>query len=139
MVYCRYGFNKMLKTKKTYEKWISALIRFIFPDSSITMKLLGFINDTYKVDSIENMTRQKRGTSSTKFNNTGFEQNMLEGKNWQELLNDSQFKDQLIEITKEYVLELGTRILPRSTPFVTTSREKEYFISPTENQVITRF
>ena len=139
MVYCRYGFNKMLKTKKTYEKWISALIRFIFPDSSITMKLLGFINDTYKVDSIENMTRQKRGTSSTKFNNTGFEQNMLEGKNWQELLNDSQFKDQLIEITKEYVLEFGTRILPRSTPFVTTSREKEYFISPTENQVITRF
>ena len=139
MVYCRYGFNKMLKTKKTYEKWISALIRFIFPDSSITMKLLGFINDTYKVDSIKNMTRQKRGTSSTKFNNTGFEQNMLEGKNWQELLNDSQFKDQLIEITKEYVLEFGTRILPRSTPFVTTSREKEYFISPTENQVITRF
>ena len=129
----------MLKTKKTYEKWILALIRSIFPESSITMKLLGFINDKYNVDGIKNTRRQKRGTSSTKFNNTGFEQNMLEGKNWQELLNDSQFKDQLIEITKEYVLEFGTRILPRSTPFVTTSREKEYFISPTENQVITRF
>ena len=58
-----------------------------FPDSSTTMKLLGFINDTYKVDSIENMTRQKQGTSCIKFNNTGFEQNMPEGKNWKELLN----------------------------------------------------
>ena len=56
---------------------------------------------------------------------------MLEGKNWQEFLNDSQFKDQLIKIMKEYVLEFGTGILPRSTPFITTSREKEYFISPT--------
>ena len=86
MGYCRYGFNKVLKTKKTYEKWISALIRFIFHihiDSSITMKLLGVINDKYNVDSIKNTRRQKRGTSSTKFNNTGFEQKMLEGKNWQ--------------------------------------------------------
>ena len=29
------------------------------------MKRLGFFNDTYRVDSIKNMTRQKRGTSST--------------------------------------------------------------------------
>ena len=110
-----------------------------FPDSSITMKLLGFINDTYKVDSIENMRRQKRGISSTKLNNTGFEQNMPEGKNWQELLNDSQYKDQLIEMMKQYVLEFGSEILPRSTPFIVTSTEKEYFISPTGNQVITWF
>ena len=67
----------MLKPKKTYKEWISALIRFIFPDSSITMKLLGVINGSYKVDSVKNMTRQKRGTSSTKFNIKGFEQNML--------------------------------------------------------------
>ena len=81
------------------------------------------------------MARQKGGTSS----NTGFEQNMLEGKNWLEFLNDSQFKDQLIKIMKEYVLEFGTGIFPRSTPFITTSREKEYFISPTGNQVIIQF
>ena len=103
------------------------------------MKLLGFINDTYKVGSIENMTRQKRGTSSTKFSNTGFEQNMSEGKNWQELLNDNQYKDQLIEMMKQYVLEFGFRILPGSTRFIVTSIKKEYFISPTENQVITWF
>ena len=31
---------------------------------------MGFINDTYKVDGIKNMTKQKRGTSSIKFNIT---------------------------------------------------------------------
>ena len=74
-----------------------------------------------------------------KFNNTGFEQNMPEGKNWQELLNDSQYKDQLIEMMKQYMLEFGSGILPRSAPFIVTSIENEYFISPTGNQAITWF
>ena len=59
----------MIETKKTYKKQILALIRFVFPDSSIIMKLLGFINDKYHVDSIKIMARQKGGTSS----NTSFE------------------------------------------------------------------
>ena len=37
---------------------------------------------------------------------------------------------------KQYVLEFGSGILPRSIPFAITSREKEYFISPAGNQVI---
>ena len=57
------------------------------------MKLLGFLNATYKVDSIKNMTRQKRGIFSTNFNITGFEQNMRQGKTWQGLLNDNKYKD----------------------------------------------
>ena len=57
------------------------MIRFIFPDSAIIMKLLGFINDMYQIDSIKNMTRQKRFTVSTKFNITGSEQNMLQDNN----------------------------------------------------------
>ena len=57
------------------------------------MKLLGFINDMYQVDSIKNMTRQKRFTVSTKFNITGSEQNMLQDNNWEGLLNDSEYKD----------------------------------------------
>ena len=85
------------------------------------MKLLGFINHTYKVDSIKNMTRQKRGTSSLI---TGFEQNMSQVNNRQELLNGSEYKDQLIEMTKQYVLKFGSGILPRSPPFVINSREK---------------
>ena len=52
------------------------------------MKLLGFINGTYKIDFIKNMTKQKRGTTSTKFNITGFEQNMPQSNKWQEFLND---------------------------------------------------
>ena len=103
------------------------------------MKLLGFINDTYKVGSIKNMTRKKRVTSSTKFNITGFGQNMPQGNNWQEPLNDSEYKDQLLEMIKRYVLEFGSGILPRSTPFIITSKEKEYFISPAGNRVITWF
>ena len=64
------------------------------PDSSITAKLFGFINGTYKVHSIKNMTRQKQGTFSTKFKITDFEQIMPQINNWQELLNDSEYKDQ---------------------------------------------
>ena len=100
------------------------------------MKLLEFIKDTYKVDSIKNMTRQERGTSFTKFNITGFEQNMPQGDTWQEYLNDNGYKDQLIEMTKQYVLKLASGILPRSIPFIITSRENDYFISQAGNKVM---
>ena len=99
------------------------------------MKLLGFINDTYKADSITNMTRQKRRTSSTNFSIASFEQNMPQGNNWQKLLNNSEYKDQLIEMAKPYVLEFGSGILPKS-PFIITSREKQYFTLPAGNHVI---
>ena len=36
----------------------------------------------------------------------------------------------------QYVLEFGSEILRRSIPFIITSREKEYFVSPAENQVL---
>ena len=39
-------------------------------------------------------------------------------------------------MTKQYVLEFGSGILPRSPPFIITSREKEYFTSTAENHVI---
>ena len=71
------------------------------------------------------MTRQKRGTASAKFHSAGFEQNMPQDNNWQDLLKDGEYKDQLIKIMKQYVLELGSGILPRCTPFIITSREKE--------------
>ena len=76
-------FHEKKLIKKTYKEWVSALTRFIIRDSSVTMKLLRFINDTCKVDFIKNITRQKRRTSSTKFNITGFEQNMRQSNNWQ--------------------------------------------------------
>ena len=99
-------------------------IWFMFPDSSIIMKLLVFISDAYKVDSIKNMTRQKQGFSPIKFNITSSEQIMLQGNNWQELLNDSEEKDQLIQMIKQYVPELCSGILPRSNPFNITSGKK---------------
>ena len=110
------------------------IIRSIFPDSFITMKLLRFINYTYKIDSIKNMARQKRGTSSAKVNITGFEQNMPQGNNWQEFLKDSEYKDPLIEMMRQYVLEFVSGVLPRSSPFTIASRENEYSISPAENR-----
>ena len=110
------------------------IIRSIFPDSFITMKLLRFINYTYKIDSIKNMARQKRGTSSAKVNITGFEQNMPQGNNWQEFLKDSEYKDPLIEMMRQYVLEFVSGVLPRSSPFIIASRENEYSISPAENR-----
>ena len=36
---------------------------------------------------------------------------------------------------KQCVLEFGSGILPRSTPFIITSRENEYSILSAENQV----
>ena len=110
------------------------IIRSIFPDSFITMKLLRFINYTYKIDSIKNMARQKRGTSPAKVNITGFEQNMPQGNNWQEFLKDSEYKDPLIEMMRQYVLEFVSGVLPRSSPFIIASRENEYSISPAENR-----
>ena len=80
------------------------------------------------------MARQKRGTSSAKVNITGFEQNMPQGNNWQEFLKDSEYKDPLIEMMRQYVLEFVSGVLPRSSPFTIASRENEYSISPAENR-----
>ena len=38
---------------------------------------------------------------------------MPQGNNWQELLNGCEYKDQLIEMIKQYVLEFGSGILAR--------------------------
>ena len=40
---------------------------------------------------------------------------------------------------KQYVLEFGSRILPRSIPSIITSIEKDYFILPAGNEVISVF
>ena len=49
---------------------------------------------------------------------------MLPGNNLQELLDDNQYKDQLIKMIKHYVQEFGSGILPRSTPFIITSGDQ---------------
>ena len=85
---------------------------------------MGFINGTYKVDFIKNMTKQKRDTSFTKFSITGFKQNMPQSNNWQELLNDSEYLNQLIEMIKQYLLEFGSGTLSRST-FLLLLQEKK--------------
>ena len=118
-------FIRCLKAKKSYKAWISTLIRF-----------MGLVNDTCKVDSIKSMTRQNPGTSSNKFDITGFEQNIPRGNTWQELLSVTEYKDRFIKLIKQHVLGFGSRILPRSISFIITSREKEYFISPAGNQII---
>ena len=41
-----------------------------------------------------------------------------------------------METIKQYVPELGSGIPSRSTNFIITSRDNEYFISPAGNQVI---
>ena len=60
--------------------------------------------DKIKVDSIKNIARQKRGISSTKFNITDFQKNIPQCKNWNEFLNESEYKDHLIEMIKLFVL-----------------------------------
>ena len=124
------GLIRCLKPKKDYKEWISALIGLIFPDCSITMKLLGFINDTYKVGSIKNIPRQKRSTSSTKFEIAGFEKNMPQGNTWQELLNVSEYKGQLIQIIKQNVLEFVYGISPRFISLIITSIKKNALFCP---------
>ena len=61
---------------------------------------------------------------------------MPQGNTWQELLNTSKYKDQFIDMIKQYVLQFSSGILPRSIPFIMTSRKKENFILPARNQVI---
>ena len=64
---------------------------------------------------------------------------MPQGNNWKELLNDSEYKDQMIEMIKQCVLELTSEILPRSTAFIIASGEDEYFILPAGNEDISGF
>ena len=61
---------------------------------------------------------------------------MPQGNNWKELLNDSEYKDQTIEMIKKYLLALTSEILPRSTAFIIASGENEYFILPARNEDI---
>ena len=51
-------------------------------------------------------------------------------------MDDREYPYQLFEKIKQYVLEFGSIIVPRSFPFIIISREKECFVSPAGNQVI---
>ena len=57
-----------------------------------------------------------------------FEHKMPQENTWQELLNVSEYKDQLIQMIKQYALEFGSGILPRTVPFNIISREKNILI-----------
>ena len=57
-----------------------------------------------------------------------FEHKMPQENTWQELLNVSEYKDQLIQMIKQYELEFGSGILPRTVPFNIISREKNILI-----------
>ena len=61
---------------------------------------------------------------------------MPQGNTWEELLNNIEYKDQLIEMIKQYVLEFGIRKFSKSIPFIVTLREKDYFTSLAGNKVI---
>jgi len=43
---------RCVKPRKTYREWISALIKYVYPHSSIPIHMIGFIKDTYIVNSI---------------------------------------------------------------------------------------
>ena len=62
---------------------------------------------------------------------------MSQDNNLQELLNNSEYEDQLIEMTKQYVLEFFPGI-QSSPPFVITSTEKCFTLSE-GNHVISGF
>lgn len=93
----------------------------------ITMKLLGLINDTYKLYYI--ILRQKRGTSSTMINITGFEQNMPQGNTRQQLLNNNECQDQLIKMIKQYVLELEFHNFSKIYSFYYYFNRKRFILS----------
>ena len=50
---------------------------------------------------------------------------------------ERQWIQRSIDRNDKTVLEFGSRILPRYIPFIITSREKNYFVSPAGNKVIT--
>ena len=50
---------------------------------------------------------------------------------------EQQWIQRSIDRNDKTVLEFGSRILPRYIPFIITSREKNYFVSPAGNKVIT--
>ena len=50
---------------------------------------------------------------------------------------ERQWIQRSIDRNDKTVLEFGSRILPRYIPFIITSREKNYFVSPAGNEVIT--
>jgi len=75
------------------------------------------------------MIRKKRGLSAFNFNVTGFDQNMSQANIWNNLLRNNDYKDQLIELIKDCILKEGQKILPRTVPFVITSKDKSFTIT----------
>ena len=120
-----------MKPKTTYGEWISCLIKFITPSSSIDQcpKLVGMVNDTYLDCSTKSGTRKKRGEDFQKTFVTGFEQHMTSGTKWQQFLRNSENKKQLLGLISKYVLaDKGNEI---KVPFIITVGDENYKLKRT--------
>ena len=90
------------KPGKTYLEWFRRFERFILPPIEAEPVAAGIINDTYRDDSLKRGTRKERGESDVKVLIEGFEQHMLQGTKWQEVLTRGDNKEELINLILRY-------------------------------------
>ena len=82
---------KTFKPRKTYRIWIKELLKYMIPsENQITVFVM--INDTYLVNSVKEGLRRGRGNSGQQVYVQGFDQHMLEGKQWDEFLHNGTNK-----------------------------------------------
>ena len=121
---------RSLKPKKTYKEWITSLIKYITTERHVFPQIIAMVNDTYIPDSVKNLTRIERGLSATNVIVQGVEQNMPQGNKWQELLHSNNFKQQIIELIKDYILKERSSILQlQNISFIITAKNKVYKIT----------
>jgi hypothetical protein len=89
--------------------------------------LVGFINDTYKENSIKGGTRKERGETGPRVRIEGFDQHMLQGNKQQDFLNSGKNKEELLRLILKY-LETREGISLLQHPHVVTAEDKTYFI-----------
>ena len=88
---------RSLKPKDTFEEWIDTLLRFITPPDIAEASVIGMINDTYSSYSTKSGTRKRRG-DGTRTHVEGAKQHMPSGMKWQEFLENSNNKEDLVNL-----------------------------------------
>ena len=117
---------RSLKPKDTFEEWIDTLLRFITPPDIAEASVIGMINDAYSTYSTKSCTRRRRG-EGTRTHVEGTKQHMPSGMKWQEFLENSNNKEDLINLIFEYIQKLS-RNKKLNRPLVFSKCQDTYMV-----------
>ena len=94
---------RSVKSKKTYKKWFTALIKIVTPNEPWNPESTEFVWDTYHWVSSKSCTHKERGESGKRAYLKSEHKNMMSGKEWAAFFHNIENKQVLCNLFANFI------------------------------------